>query len=87
MDQSLFFGDGPECAEWQGDRQWPSESSDGGYGKFTLNNHPERAHRVAYELFVGLIPEGLEICHTCDNPPVLQAPSDRVSCPSSAHIV
>lgn len=27
------------------------------------------AHRVAYRLFVGPIPEGNQVMHTCDNPP------------------
>lgn len=34
------------------------------YGK----NIRLRAHRVAYELFVGPIPDGMEVCHHCDNP-------------------
>ena len=40
---------------------------DCGYGKFNLG--PESlAHRVSYVVFVGPIPDGLNVCHTCDNP-------------------
>lgn len=30
------------------------------------------AHRVAYELFIGPIPKGLLLRHTCDTPPCVQ---------------
>ena len=40
-----------------------------GYGCFTVNGEPEKAHRVAYEAWVGPIPSGKLIRHKCDNPP------------------
>lgn len=39
------------------------------YGHLERNGHKIKAHRHAWELTHGLIPDGLEICHTCDNPP------------------
>lgn len=38
-----------------------------GYGQFCLNGKMVRAHRVAYELEHGPIPQGMHVCHTCDN--------------------
>ncbi|WP_223643966.1 HNH endonuclease [Corallococcus sp. EGB] len=39
-----------------------------GYGVFTANGKHLRAHRVAWELTNGPIPEGVLVCHHCDNP-------------------
>lgn len=40
-----------------------------GYGVFTAPGHESsRAHRVAYEHFVGEIPAGHCVCHRCDTP-------------------
>lgn len=49
------------CWEWQAYRQ-PN-----GYGSFGLRGRTLRAHRFAYELFVGPIPDGLHIDHLCRN--------------------
>lgn len=40
-----------------------------GYGTLTQKSGgPTRANRIAYELFVGPIPDGLNVLHRCDNP-------------------
>lgn len=45
------------CWNWAG-------SLSHGYGKF----RDIRAHRYSYELHNGKIPDGLFVCHRCDNP-------------------
>jgi hypothetical protein len=39
-----------------------------GYGTVIFNNKHARANRVSYILAYGNIPEGMFVCHTCDNP-------------------
>lgn len=57
FDQVLI---GDDCWEWQGYRR------KGGWGVFHLCR-PRHAHCVAYEWFVGPIPEGLTLDHLCRN--------------------
>lgn len=47
---------------------WLGGLSTNGYGRFT-NRHKRMllAHRAAFEVEYGPIPEGLVVCHTCDN--------------------
>jgi Flp pilus assembly pilin Flp len=53
-----------DCIEWQGERQHQ------GYGVVRLPGKKRAgAHRVAWQEINGPIPEGMFICHTCDNPP------------------
>ena len=38
-----------------------------GYSKVSYKGKANFGHRVSYELFNGRIPEGMCVCHTCDN--------------------
>ena len=40
-----------------------------GYGFFGVNRRTRRAHRIAWELLRGPIPDGLTLDHLCRNPP------------------
>lgn len=48
---------------------WLCGKARGGYGKATYRGRTVRAHRLAWELTNGPIPEGMLVCHSCDNPP------------------
>lgn len=50
---------------------WTASTITGGYGYFHLHTKPRTeilAHRYAYELLVGPIPDGLTIDHLCRTP-------------------
>lgn len=46
---------------------WQAGISPRGYGRFSLNGTCMQAHRVAWLFTFGQIPEGLQVCHHCDN--------------------
>ncbi len=50
--------------------EWPGAKTEDGYGKIYsgVNGKYYRAHRVSWTIHNGAIPEGLIVCHTCDNP-------------------
>lgn len=56
-----------ECWEWQG-------STRRGYGRLIVGSRSdgtrrsESAHRLSYLISIGSIPDGMEVCHKCDNP-------------------
>jgi hypothetical protein len=47
--------------------EWTAGKDPYGYGRFYDGKHVG-AHRVAWELFKGPIPQGLCVLHHCDNP-------------------
>lgn len=56
--------DGSPCWEWQGG------IGPLGYGWFFVNMYGQRhtsAHRAAYALFIGPVPDGMEVDHGCNN--------------------
>lgn len=55
------------CWEWRGMRNHD------GYGQVWVRALQRNvgAHRISFEQHKGPIPEGLLICHTCDNPPCI----------------
>lgn len=66
-------------AKWRLDPEtgchiWTAARHRQGYGQIGVQDESgkwriELAHRVAYELFVGPIPEALKVLHRCDTPP------------------
>lgn len=50
----------PTCWLWQGLKTAK------GYGRYGKGGR--RAHRIAYSEFIGEIPSGLLVLHSCDNP-------------------
>jgi hypothetical protein len=52
-----------ECWNWQATKTR-------GYGLLSSakNKSPHKAHRFSWELHFGKIPDGMAVCHKCDNP-------------------
>lgn len=51
-----------DCWLWQG-AKLPD-----GYGHFGFDRKRYRTHRAAYEVAFGPVPEGMLVCHKCDQP-------------------
>src|SRR4051812_44802440 len=47
---------------------WTAYRNKAGYGTFGVGGTQKLAHRVAWELGVGPIPQGIKVLHHCDNP-------------------
>lgn len=57
-----------DCWLWTGYRK-----NQAGHGAISVHNTPYYVHRLAYQLFVGPIPEGMVVCHRCDVPACVRA--------------
>lgn len=47
---------------------WTGHVGRWGYGTIGVDGKSILAHRFSYELYIGPIPEGLLVCHHCDQP-------------------
>lgn len=49
--------------------EWQRSKDNVGYGTFKdVTRKTHKLHRLMYQLYKGSIPEGMLVCHTCDNP-------------------
>lgn len=53
-----------DCILWEGART-------NGYGALRVGGRVVYAHRLAYEAAYGPVPSGLNVLHSCDNPPCI----------------
>lgn len=54
--------DGKGCWLWQGTKHRQ------GYGLISYNRKPSLLHRVSWIVYIGELPKGMKICHSCDVP-------------------
>lgn len=55
--------------EENGCRFWPGAKQKRGYGTVGYQGKRWLVHKLLYEHFIGLVPEGMELDHLCRNPP------------------
>lgn len=69
FDSHVLFGRSPgACDVWMGDR-----NTNNRYGRFRIGDHLFVAHRVAWMLKNGYVPDGKLLLHRCDNPGCVKA--------------
>jgi len=54
----------PECHCWV----WIGSMARGSYGRIYIGGKAIRAHRYSWMYHKGEIPDGMYVCHSCDNP-------------------
>lgn len=69
-DQGLFKRFWSKVNKTEGCWNWTASKNKRGYGYFAMpKNKHIRAHRLSWMMANGEIPNGLFVCHKCDNPP------------------
>lgn len=66
-DRLRIFADPTVC--WD----WPGKTNAYGYGLITDGARDVRAHRAAWEVMHGPIPDGMNVLHRCDRPGCINA--------------
>jgi hypothetical protein len=46
---------------------WTRSCFENGYGQIQVNGRPHHASRICYVVVHGLIPDHMQVCHSCDN--------------------
>jgi hypothetical protein len=70
--ESRFWEKVKKSEDENGCWEWIGKIVPNGYGKVYKNCKEMLAHRLSYEITYGEVPEGLFVCHKCDNPPCVR---------------
>jgi hypothetical protein len=65
---ALRLANGLDAAETGKCWEWMRAHNGVGYGTLTVNGKRAYAHRLAFELAGNVIPQGMDVMHSCDNP-------------------
>lgn len=47
---------------------WSGAKDGKGYGMLRVNGKVQKTHRLSYQVFYGVNPGDMQVCHTCDTP-------------------
>lgn len=67
LDASTFLSQRAERDPDSGCLLWQGSTRPNGYGQAVFRQRMWKAHRLAYETWVGAIAGGMLVCHACDN--------------------
>ena len=47
--------------------EWTKDIGKNGYGRISINNKRQLAHRLSFKIHNGFLPYNMHVCHSCDN--------------------